>query len=61
MPASQHGYPVTLDLVARRFDVKQLACVCIGDTGDAWMAEGWLHTAALMDLSSRNIVGQAMS
>jgi putative transposase len=58
---SRHAYPIAPDLLARRFDVAKPDHVWAGDITYVWTAEGWLYLAVLLDLSSRKVVGWAMS
>jgi transposase InsO family protein len=61
---STHGYAVPGNLLQRRFSVKES-----GGPNRAWCGdityvrtdEGWLYLAILLDLSSRMVVGWAMS
>jgi len=58
---SQHRYPVAPNLLARQFEVDKPDHVWVGDMTYVWTAEGWLYVAVLLDLSSRKVVGWAMS
>lgn len=58
---SRHAYPIAPDLLARGFDVAKPDHVWAGDITYVWRAEGWVYLAVRLDLSSRKIVGWAMS
>ena len=57
----RHAYPIAPDLLARRFDVAKPDHVWAGDITYVWTAEGWVYLAVRLDLSSRKMVGWAMS
>ena len=58
---SRHGYGVAPTLLARQFDVAQPDHVWAGDITYVWTREGWWYVSVLVDLSSRTVVGWAMS
>lgn len=55
-----HNHPVAANLLDRQFDVTTPNRVWVADITYIRTAEGWLYLAAVMDLSSRRIVGWAM-
>ena len=58
---SQHRYPVAPNLLARQFEVEKPEQVWAGDMTYIWTTEGWLYLAVRLDVSSRKVVGWAMS
>jgi transposase InsO family protein len=58
---SRHGYTVAPKLLARQLAVAKPNQVWVGDITYVWTAEGWLYLGVLLDLSSRKVVGWAMS
>jgi transposase InsO family protein len=54
---SGHRFPVTPNVLARRFDVVVPNQAWVADITYIATEEGWLYLAALMDLYSRRIVG----
>jgi putative transposase len=56
----QQASPVAPNLVARPVDVEKPEPVWVGEITSVWTAEGGLSVAALLDLSSRKVVGWAM-
>lgn len=54
---SNHGYPVTANLLERRFAVEERDRSWVADITHIRTEEGWLYLAAVMDLYSRRIVG----
>ncbi len=55
--SSEHDYPVTPNLLERRFQVAEPNRAWAADITYIATEEGWLYLAALMDLYSRRIVG----
>ncbi|KHK48470.1 integrase [Ralstonia sp. A12] len=58
---SAHSLPVAPNLLERRFDGWQPNQAWVGDITFIATDEGWLFLAAILDLSSRRIVGWSMS
>jgi putative transposase len=58
---SRHDHPVVPNRLRRRFTVRRLNRVWLGDITYIWTREGWLYLAVLMDLCSRRVVGWATS
>lgn len=58
---SRHGDQVAPNLLARQLAVEKPAQVWVGDITYVWTAEGWLYLGVLWELSSRTVVGWAMS
>jgi len=56
---SAAGHPVAPNSLNRQFSVARLDEVWAGDITYLWTQEGWLYLAALLDLSSRRVVGWA--
>ena len=54
------GRPTAPNLLDRRFTVRSVDEVWLGDLTYLWTSEGWLYLAVLMDLCSRRIVGWAV-
>jgi putative transposase len=54
---SNHNYPVSSNLLDRKFQVNQPNTVYAGDITYIHTDEGWLYLAALIDLYSRAVVG----
>ena len=52
-----HTYPVTPNLLDRRFAISSPNRVWVADITYVSTEEGWLYMAALMDLYSRRVVG----
>jgi transposase InsO family protein len=57
---SKHNYPVSNNVLNRNFTVEEPNKVWVADITYIPTDEGWLYLAAVMDLSSRKIVGWAM-
>jgi len=60
---SDHGHPVAKNVLARAFDVKQIAQtnhVWAGDITYVPTREGWLYLAVVLDLVSRRVIGWSM-
>lgn len=58
---SSHTQPTAPNVLARAFSSAASNPVWVTDVTAVWTAEGWLYLAALVDLSSRRVVGSAMS
>jgi putative transposase len=58
---SCHCFPVSPNLLERRFSVETSNRVWVGDITYVWTEEGWLYLAVVIDLFSRQAVGFAMS
>lgn len=54
---SAHAYPIALNLLVRRFKERAPNQAWVGDITYVATQEGWLYVAAILDLSSRKIVG----
>ena len=53
--------PAAPNILARRFAIRELDRVWVGDVTACWTGEGWLYLAALLDLGSRRVVGWTTS
>ena len=58
---SKHDLPIAPNLLNQNFDVKTPNTVWVGDITYNWTDEGWLYTAIVKDLCTKDIVGYAMS
>ncbi len=58
---SNHHYPVSPNLLERRFETPGPNLVWVSDITYIRTIEGWLYLAAVMDLYSRKVVGWALS
>jgi transposase InsO family protein len=58
---SRHDDGVADNVLARQCDVAQPDQAWAGDITYIWTAEGWLYLSVLLDVSSRKVVGWAMS
>lgn len=58
---SKHNLPVAPNLLNQNFDVKTPNTVWVGDITYNWTEEGWLYTAIVKDLCTKDVVGYAMS
>ena len=58
---SNHKFPVAPNLLDRRFNVKEIDTVWCGDITYLLTKEGWMYLAVVIDLSSRKVVGWAIS
>ena len=54
---SQHGLPVAPNLLERSFAVGQEQSVWVSDITYIWTREGWLYLCAILELSTRAILG----
>ena len=57
---SRHSFPVTANLLDRKFDVAKPNNVWTADITYVWTFEGWMYLAVVMALFSRQIIGWAM-
>lgn len=57
---SKHSLPVAPNLLNQNFDVKDPNTVWVGDLTYNWTGEGWLYTAIVKDLCTKDVVGYAM-
>ena len=57
---SKHNLPVAPNLLEQNFQVDFPNNVWVGDITCQWTAEGWLYTAIVKDLCTKDIVGYAM-
>lgn len=57
---SNHKLPVAPNLLEQNFNVKNPNTVCVGDITYNWTDEGWLYTAIVNDLCTKDVVGYAM-
>ncbi|WP_157071718.1 IS3 family transposase [Steroidobacter denitrificans] len=58
---SNHRKPIAANVLERRFDGWSVNQAWVADITFVATGEGWLYLAAVMDLSSRRIVGCSMS
>lgn len=58
---SKHNLPVAPDLLKQNFNIKDPNTVWVGDITYNWTREGWLYTAIVKDLCTKDVVGYAMS
>jgi putative transposase len=58
---SKHNLSVAPNLLEQNFYVKEPNTVWVGDLTYNWTEEGWLYTAIVKDLSTKEVVGYAMS
>lgn len=57
---SKHNMPVAPNLLKQYFYTELPNTVWVGDITYNWTAEGWLYTAIVKDLCTKDIVGYAM-
>jgi len=57
---SKHNLPVAPNLLNQNFDVKKPNTAWVGDITYNWTGEGWLYTAIVKDLCTKDVVGYAM-
>lgn len=57
---SNHNLPVASNLLDQNFDIKLPNTVWIGDITYHWTDEGWLYTAIVKYLCTKDVVGYAM-
>jgi putative transposase len=58
---SRHNFPISANVLARRFAVMRPDAAWVTDITYIWTLEGWLYLAVILDLFSRRIVGWSMS
>lgn len=58
---SNHNLPVAPNLLDQEFDIATPNTVWVGDITYHWTDEGWLYTAIVKDLCTKDVVGYAMS
>ncbi len=58
---SKHSLPVAPNLLEQNFHVEDPNTVWVGDITYNWTGEGWLYTAIVKDLCTKDVVGYAMS
>lgn len=58
---SNHNLAVAPNLLDQNFDIKISNTVWVGDITYHWTEEGWLYTAIVKDLCTKDVVGYAMS
>jgi len=58
---SRHTFPISANVLARRFAVMRPDAAWVTDITYIWTLEGWLYLAVILDLFSRRIVGWSMS
>ena len=57
---SGHAFPVSPNLLERKFDVDAPNRFWSGDITYVWTNEGWMYLAVVLDLYSRQVIGFAM-
>ena len=57
---SKHDLPIALNLLKQDFNVELPNTVWVGDITYNWTEEGWLYTAIVKDLCTKDVVGYAM-
>src|SRR5690606_33588540 len=58
---SKHNLPVAPNLLNQRFDAPLPNTVWVSDITYHWTEEGWLYTAIVKDLCTKEVVGHASS
>ena len=58
---SKHNLSVAPNLLKQNFNIPRPNAVWVGDITYHWTEEGWLYTAIVKDLCSKEVVGYAMS
>ena len=58
---SDHAFSVAENVLNREFVVDAPNVAWVADITSVWTSGGWLYPAAIVDLSSRKVVGYAMS
>ncbi|MEG1523999.1 MAG: IS3 family transposase [Clostridia bacterium] len=58
---SNHKYPISSNLLQRRFDVSEPGRVWVGDMTYIPTGEGWLYLAMIKDLCIKQLAGYAFS
>lgn len=57
---SKHDLPIAPNLINQDFNVDLPNTVWVGDITYNWTEEGWLYTAIVKDLCTKDVVGYAM-
>ena len=57
---SKHNFPITKNILNRKFNVEKPNTCWVGDISYIWTAEGWLYLATVIDLYSRAVVGWSL-
>ncbi|WP_241423510.1 IS3 family transposase [Candidatus Contubernalis alkaliaceticus] len=57
---SKHNLPVAPNLLEQNFNTELPNTVWVGDITYNWTDEGWLYTAIVKDLCTKDVVGYAM-
>ena len=57
---SNHNLPVAPNLLEQDFNIKVPNTVWVGDITYNWTEEGWLCTATVKDLCTKDVVGYAI-
>lgn len=57
---SKHKLPVAPNLLNREFDVAEPDQVYVSDITYIWTNEGWMYSAVILDLFSRQVVGWSL-
>ncbi len=57
---SNHNLPVAPNLLNQEFNTELPNSVWVGDITYVWTDEGWLYTAIVKDLCTKDVVGYAM-
>lgn len=58
---SKHNLPIAPNLLDQAFDVAVLNTAWVSDITYNWTDEGWLYTAIVKDLCTKEVVGYAMN
>ena len=58
---SKHDLPIAPNLLNQDFNIYTPNSVWVGDITYNWTDEGWLYTAIVKDLCTKDVVGYAMS
>lgn len=57
---SKHDLPIAPNLLNQKFNIYLPNTVWVGDITYNWTEEGWLYTAVVKDLCTKDVVGYAM-
>jgi putative transposase len=57
---SKHNLPVAPNILEQNFNANDPNTVWVGDITYNWTEEGWLYTAIVKDLCTKEVVGYAM-
>lgn len=57
---SKHDLPIAPNLLNQNFNIDSPNTVWVGDITYNWTEEGWLYTAIVKDLCTKDVVGYAM-